>query len=510
MNKKALIIPLLFSGVLCSAQNVSVPSTDTIERSLATASQDSLRTELLQTSEATFGSTSENENDASTATTSSTSSQSTRSRRGSRRSSSNGARGRLRVSSTEGITTLDTDARGNASVSAEVNGATVAEEIATNEDATPTVTRITTSNSSSSTTSSRSAANITVSDTEGIVDQNIETTGNSSASIGANGEIVAEEGSNDMNSASTETVTTNNEAVTEDTTSSNGPNRAGARLELRGGEVTNAITAVSGNSDNGSRSASIVSGGETISETTSVGSEETETANSATPVATTNSIEETETPSTSTESTSASTSDTTSSLATGSITVSSTEGIVDQNIETTGNSSASIGANGEIVAEETSSNEETQTPSTSTESTSSNSILPPNVATANVTVSNTGGNEVTSVDSRIENNGAVSINTSTGTTVNQASNGFERLRETLPEVIAFVFPNPARDFVNISTPRTTISKVEITSSRGELVRSETLNGLRRARISISDLQQGLYFINIFSDSGMATKKFFKN
>jgi hypothetical protein len=199
--------------------------------------------------------------------------------------------------------------------------------------------------------------------------------------------------------------------------------------------------------------------------------------------------------------------------ASANINVSSQDGI-DIDSQVAGDSSLEISAN----ANDDSSNvDETETVATNDEipvapetRTPSNSILPPNVATVSVSVSIAGENEVTNVDSNIENNGAVIINTSTGVNINQTSEGFERLRDALPEVIAFVFPNPARDFVTISTPRTTISRVEITSARGNLVRSEILNGLRRARINVSDLQQGLYFINIFSDSGMATKKFFKN
>ena len=414
MTKKTLIIPLLFTGLVCTAQNVSVPSTDTVERTMAT-------TEETTTQETTSSST-----------------RTPRSRRGSRRTSANGARGRVTVTN-NGIVDQDTSAVGNSAVTVDVNGETVTDETSSSEG-TPTVTTGRTSSSTSGTTSSLATGGITVSDTEGIIDQDINTIGNASATLGANGEIVAEESSNEINSTIAET--------SEATTSSNGPNRAGGLLELRGGEVTNATTAVSGNSSNGSRSASIVSGGETLSETTSEGTEVANTEIDGSSTSANN-----ETPEATTENTISSTSGTTSSIATGSITVSDTEGIVDQNIETTGNASATLGANGEIVAEETSTNEETETetPTVTTETPSSSSLR------------------------------------------------------------VVLFPNPATDVLNISAfRRAKLSRIEISATSGEVVLAESLGGISRTRINVSSLQQGLYVAKIYSDSGVSTKRFLKN
>ena len=415
MTKKTLIIPLLFTGLVCTAQNVSVPSTDTVERTMATTTEETTTQE-----------------------TTSSSTRTPRSRRGSRRTSANGARGRVTVTN-NGIVDQDTSAVGNSAVTVDVNGETVTDETSSSEG-TPTVTTGRTSSSTSGTTSSLATGGITVSDTEGIIDQDINTIGNASATLGANGEIVAEESSNEINSTIAET--------SEATTSSNGPNRAGGLLELRGGEVTNATTAVSGNSSNGSRSASIVSGGETLSETTSEGTEVANTEIDGSSTSANN-----ETPAVATESTTSSTSGTTSSIATGSITVSDTEGIVDQNIETTGNASATLGANGEIVAEETSTNEEieTETPTVTTETPSSSSLR------------------------------------------------------------VVLFPNPATDVLNISAfRRAKLSRIEISATSGEIVLSESLGGISRTRINVSSLQQGLYVAKIYSDSGVSTKRFLKN
>ena len=417
MTKKTLIIPLLFTGLVCTAQNVSVPSTGTVERTMTTTTEETTTQET---------------------TTSST--RTPRSRRGSRRTSANGARGRVTVTN-NGIVDQDTSAVGNSAVTVDVNGETVTDETSSSEG-TPTVTTGRTSSSTSGTTSSLATGGITVSDTEGIIDQDINTIGNASATLGANGEIVAEESSNETNSTIAET----SEATT--SSNSNGPNRAGGLLELRGGEVTNATTAVSGNSSNGSRSASIVSGGETLSETTSEGTEVANTEIDGSSTSANN-----ETPAVATESTTSSTSGTTSSIATGSITVSDTEGIVDQNIETTGNASATLGANGEIVAEETSTNEETETetPTVTTETPSSSSLR------------------------------------------------------------VVLFPNPATDVLNISAfRRAKLSRIEISATSGEIVLAQSLGGISRTRINVSSLQQGLYVAKIYSDSGVSTKRFLKN
>lgn len=69
-----------------------------------------------------------------------------------------------------------------------------------------------------------------------------------------------------------------------------------------------------------------------------------------------------------------------------------------------------------------------------------------------------------------------------------------------------VFPNPVRDELYISGHRP-LDKIEIYNSIGQLVgtKSEELS-----MVSVSDLETGVYFITLFTDSAQKTFKFVKN
>ena len=65
-----------------------------------------------------------------------------------------------------------------------------------------------------------------------------------------------------------------------------------------------------------------------------------------------------------------------------------------------------------------------------------------------------------------------------------------------------IFPNPASNFINIKTNES-IDKIEIVSTLGKLLHREEIN---YKKINISNLNSGLYFIKIYTDKKVATKK----
>lgn len=73
-----------------------------------------------------------------------------------------------------------------------------------------------------------------------------------------------------------------------------------------------------------------------------------------------------------------------------------------------------------------------------------------------------------------------------------------------------VYPNPAKDYVNITNSGSTIvEKVTIVDVNGRVVKTVTSNS-NDVRINISDLNTGVYFMNINTNEGPTTKKIIKN
>lgn len=71
-------------------------------------------------------------------------------------------------------------------------------------------------------------------------------------------------------------------------------------------------------------------------------------------------------------------------------------------------------------------------------------------------------------------------------------------------------PNPANDFVNISNSKNyKISEISITDINGRQVKNLKFNNVTDYKCNVSDLNSGVYFINIASDQGRAIKKFIK-
>ena len=74
-----------------------------------------------------------------------------------------------------------------------------------------------------------------------------------------------------------------------------------------------------------------------------------------------------------------------------------------------------------------------------------------------------------------------------------------------------IYPNPAKESITVQSNNSLISKFEIFDVTGKLVTSRTTESpITHALINISDLNTGLYFINIFNDNEeKVSRKFIK-
>jgi hypothetical protein len=72
-----------------------------------------------------------------------------------------------------------------------------------------------------------------------------------------------------------------------------------------------------------------------------------------------------------------------------------------------------------------------------------------------------------------------------------------------------IYPNPAKDVINLATSTTLIENVVVTDLNGRTVKSLNLNGLSQAELNISDLTSGMYFVSVKSELGVGTTKIVK-
>lgn len=74
-----------------------------------------------------------------------------------------------------------------------------------------------------------------------------------------------------------------------------------------------------------------------------------------------------------------------------------------------------------------------------------------------------------------------------------------------------MFPNPANNIVTISnTENILVNTVNITDVNGRIVLANNYNGVNAAELNVSELNAGIYFININTSEGSVTKKLIKN
>jgi len=73
------------------------------------------------------------------------------------------------------------------------------------------------------------------------------------------------------------------------------------------------------------------------------------------------------------------------------------------------------------------------------------------------------------------------------------------------------FPNPASNVVNVSNNyNITLTDVTVTDINGRTVKSLKVNNLTEVQMNVSDLNSGVYFMNIDTDAGKVVKKFIKS
>ncbi len=72
-----------------------------------------------------------------------------------------------------------------------------------------------------------------------------------------------------------------------------------------------------------------------------------------------------------------------------------------------------------------------------------------------------------------------------------------------------VFPNPAKDFVNVSSTSSSINSIEISDLNGRVVKTVNAIDAANAQVNVADLSTGVYMMKIVSDKGTTTKKVIK-
>ncbi|WP_430612402.1 T9SS type A sorting domain-containing protein [Flavobacterium sp. JP2137] len=93
--------------------------------------------------------------------------------------------------------------------------------------------------------------------------------------------------------------------------------------------------------------------------------------------------------------------------------------------------------------------------------------------------------------------------------VKVVSNGNASINKELASQFS-VFPNPANDIVNFTNSgNILVSKIEVKDLNGRNVQSFDFNGVATSEINISQLQAGVYFLNITTNEGTLTKKIIK-
>lgn len=87
--------------------------------------------------------------------------------------------------------------------------------------------------------------------------------------------------------------------------------------------------------------------------------------------------------------------------------------------------------------------------------------------------------------------------------------GVNDIDNTLSESIK-LYPNPTTDVINISAAnRLNLTRLEIVDMNGRIVKSMSIENVSKKNINISELNSGLYLINIYSTDGKATKRIIK-
>ena len=71
-----------------------------------------------------------------------------------------------------------------------------------------------------------------------------------------------------------------------------------------------------------------------------------------------------------------------------------------------------------------------------------------------------------------------------------------------------LYPNPANDYINVQCSTFNVQSVEVIDAYGKVI--NTVNVIDNpTRINVSSLANGIYFVRVTTDEGVATKTFVK-
>lgn len=73
-----------------------------------------------------------------------------------------------------------------------------------------------------------------------------------------------------------------------------------------------------------------------------------------------------------------------------------------------------------------------------------------------------------------------------------------------------VYPNPTKDLLEISGNSIVITEISMSDINGRIVKRVALNGTNNIQLDLNDLNQGVYFLKVYSDQGIGTSKVIKD
>lgn len=69
-----------------------------------------------------------------------------------------------------------------------------------------------------------------------------------------------------------------------------------------------------------------------------------------------------------------------------------------------------------------------------------------------------------------------------------------------------IYPNPASDFINITSDKSIINNIEVVDNAGKVVLNESINNKKETKLDVSNLKSGVYYIRALTSKGMVTEK----
>lgn len=72
-----------------------------------------------------------------------------------------------------------------------------------------------------------------------------------------------------------------------------------------------------------------------------------------------------------------------------------------------------------------------------------------------------------------------------------------------------IYPNPVQDVVKISTNNASINAITLSDVNGRTIKTSNFNNFNEVELSVSELNSGIYFLNINTEKGFVVKKLIK-